>query len=213
MICKGGYYEFNGQKLQTSGVYRDTFTAVNGCDSIVILDLITLPEQDLQLAMTADAGFCVGDSVEFVGSGSKHYHWYVNGSSLGNGDTKLLRLHDKHNEIVIVATSENNCVDTLIKIVPADPCCDMFVPNVFSPNNDGVNDLFGPIPYGHISVFKMEIFNRWGQLVFASFDISKHWDGTYHSKPAQGEVYFYVITASCMGEEELIRKGDVTLIR
>jgi gliding motility-associated-like protein len=98
-------------------------------------------------------------------------------------------------------------------VVNATECCELFIPNAFSPNNDGTNDRFTVIPNGHLRRFSMQLFNRWGQLIFATNDKHASWDGTYLGAAADAGTYFYIITADCLIDKELMRKGDVLLIR
>lgn len=68
------------------------------------------------------------------------------------------------------------------------------VPNVFTPNGDGVNDEFRVL-YRSIREYHIEVYNRWGKLVYRSNDPSKGWDGTINNRPAAEGAYFYVIRA------------------
>jgi gliding motility-associated-like protein len=77
-------------------------------------------------------------------------------------------------------------------IVCKDNCPDYRLPNVFTPNNDGANDLFKPFPYRFVDRIEIQIFNRWGGLVFESTDPEIDWDGTNISGEDLGEgAYFY----------------------
>ncbi len=102
-----------------------------------------------------------------------------------------------------------------------EPICDandIFIPNTFSPNGDGKNDLFYPRGNTFTRVRSMQIFNRWGEMVFerTNFDlnqISTAWDGTYKGVPLNPDVFVYVIHAFCSNNEPLTYKGNVTLLR
>jgi gliding motility-associated-like protein len=86
-------------------------------------------------------------------------------------------------------------------------CDDFFIPNVFTPNNDGVNDYFGVIYDGNENI-KVEVYNRWGILLFQTDIKGFSWDGTVNGEPASAGVYFYVIE---IGDEKM--QGHLTLIR
>lgn len=88
----------------------------------------------------------------------------------------------------------------------------LWVPNAFTPNNDGYNNQFVIVP-GGIKEFEIEIFNRWGERVFASKNTAKSWDGTYKNQPCPDGVYMYKIRYT--GGDNLIKiqKGNITLIR
>lgn len=92
------------------------------------------------------------------------------------------------------------------------PC--LAIPNAFSPNGDGVNDAFAPILQCPFPAYYLQIFNRWGQLVFETEDAEKGWDGTFNGQPAPSEVYFYQLSyQEFSGEEIKRRQGDVALLR
>lgn len=93
-----------------------------------------------------------------------------------------------------------------------------FVPNTFSPNGDGQNDVFMPRGRSIDRVNRMQIFNRWGQLVYEKHnfmvnDASAGWNGTYKGKPANADVYIYVIEFVCDNASVVPYKGNVTLLR
>lgn len=93
-----------------------------------------------------------------------------------------------------------------------------FVPNTFSPNNDGVNDRFYPRGTGLTRVQSMRIFNRWGEMVFErknflANDASLGWDGTLKGKPGNMDTYVYIVEFVCDNSVIIPVKGNVTLIR
>lgn len=89
---------------------------------------------------------------------------------------------------------------------------DFFVPNTFTPNNDGKNDVL------YVRSIKTDelyfaVYNRWGELVFETTDDSKGWDGTYKGKDADVGVFGWYLKARCINGGETFSKGNVTLIR
>lgn len=94
--------------------------------------------------------------------------------------------------------------------------CKVFVPNAFSPNEDGRNDTFLPFPNCVVADFDMKVFNRWGKLVFESSTADKGWDGKVNGTLLQPDVFVYVIKftyAEDDQQKEEILSGDVTLLR
>ena len=89
------------------------------------------------------------------------------------------------------------------------------MPNAFSPNNDGMNDLLRPYFYCDIQQYELRVFNRFGELVFETAQPDAGWDGTYKGKPCELGVYFYHVKGKYgPGEHEIISyTGDITLIR
>jgi gliding motility-associated-like protein len=93
-----------------------------------------------------------------------------------------------------------------------------FVPNTFSPNGDGQNDVFLPRGRNIDRVNRMQVFNRWGELMyekrnFMVNDVSAGWNGTYKGKPATADVYIYVIEFVCENASVVPYRGNVTLLR
>ena len=94
----------------------------------------------------------------------------------------------------------------------------VFVPNSFTPNGDGQNDVFYPRGTGINSIKSFRIYNRWGELLFERDNImindeSNAWDGSYNGGTPRPDVYVYVIDAICETGEPVFLKGDVTIIR
>lgn len=90
--------------------------------------------------------------------------------------------------------------------------CQLYVPNAFSPNGDGHNDIFRALYGENITKFRMEIFNRWGQKVFESNDIKMGWDGTFQENRLTG-VYAWVIKYDSLIQNNQVMRGTVILLR
>lgn len=88
-----------------------------------------------------------------------------------------------------------------------------FIPTAFSPNNDGLNDIFKPKFAGPLSGFQLSIYNRWGQLIFSSKDPFSGWDGTLSGYKEPTGVYIWICSYSLNGQSTQTEKGTVTLIR
>lgn len=94
----------------------------------------------------------------------------------------------------------------------------VFIPNTFSPNGNGMNEVFYPRGTGLFSIRSLRIFNRWGEMVFenAHFkanDPASGWNGTFRGQKLNPDVFVYVFEIICDNNETLIYKGDITLIR
>lgn len=88
---------------------------------------------------------------------------------------------------------------------------DLYVPNTFTPNGDGKNDVF--LAYGTVSNFKIRIYNQWGQFVFESQAIAQGWDGTFKGKLQPNGVYVYYIDVTFNSGTSKMLKGTITLLR
>jgi gliding motility-associated-like protein len=116
-------------------------------------------------------------------------------------------------------TDSNSCNNTGTILVKAQ-CknANVFIPNTFSPNNDGSNDMFYPRGTGLDRAKVMRIFNRWGEVVYERYDFpvniaSYGWDGTMKGKKANNDVYVYQVEVYCMTGEVLTLRGNIALIR
>ncbi|MBK7122742.1 MAG: gliding motility-associated C-terminal domain-containing protein, partial [Chitinophagaceae bacterium] len=92
-----------------------------------------------------------------------------------------------------VTVLQNSCEATdSIRVSPGD--CDVYIPSAFTPNGDNVNETFGVIDNVAVQYFSMQIYNKWGQLIFISNDIAKKWDGTYKGKQVPNGAYIWMMT-------------------
>jgi gliding motility-associated-like protein len=103
---------------------------------------------------------------------------------------------------------------TVLQNINIECLCDFFVPNIFTPNGDGLNDVFLPVPTSEISSFLMNIFDRWGNLMFQTNTLIP-WDGTSKGNYAIAGVYSYIIYYSCTitPDKKQKKQGRITLMR
>lgn len=120
---------------------------------------------------------------------------------------------DSTHRVMAWARTPEGCLDTAFQWLYVRP--QYYIPSVFSPNGDGLNDGFGPVSWGpplRIRVF--EIYNRWGQRVFQySGSGNARWDGRYQGEPAPVGTYGYILDLETMEGIRYFHKGDITLIR
>jgi gliding motility-associated-like protein len=115
-----------------------------------------------------------------------------------------------------VVASKGPCTETITVQVDAYSAgclvADVFIPNTFTPNGDGSNDVLYARS-GKIDELYFAVYNRWGEMVFETKDKSKGWDGTYKGKALDVGVFGWYLKAKCVNGEETFLKGNVTLIR
>jgi gliding motility-associated-like protein len=91
--------------------------------------------------------------------------------------------------------------------------CEYYIPSAFTPNHDNVNDSFGVVNECHnISNYKLEIYNRLGELMFISVNPMEKWDGTCESVPSQMDSYIYILSYR-HNQQDYYKKGSCVLIR
>ncbi|MES2398325.1 MAG: gliding motility-associated C-terminal domain-containing protein [Bacteroidota bacterium] len=111
----------------------------------------------------------------------------------------------------VTATDTNGCISTdSVKVTVTEY---YFIPNVFSPNNDGLNDLFELKAEG-FKTYHAEIYNRWGEKMFETTDSKVHWNGRNISGNVSANgVYFYILYLSNYKDEPKTLKGFLTIVR
>ncbi len=116
-------------------------------------------------------------------------------------------------------TISNRCAEVAqsIQVTHEDCSCTPYVPNAFTPNNDGVNDFFQVYNTCPIENFELRIFDRWGNHIFQSTDPTAQWDGTYQGQALTPGVYVWQIryeSSNARGEVvSTVRTGDVTIMK
>jgi gliding motility-associated-like protein len=113
---------------------------------------------------------------------------------------------------VRVTDEFTGCFDSLRIIINVDASKKIYIPNAFTPNGDSRNDDWRIFTKG-IKFMNVEVFNRWGELVFQSSDLEKGWDGTYKGEPASPGIYPYQINVTYLDGELIESKGAINLIR
>ena len=103
------------------------------------------------------------------------------------------------------------CTDTISRtIVVEDPI--LFIPNVFSPNGDGVND-WAQTNFNQLETFYFSIYDRWGKVVFETRSKSEYWDGRVGNGLAPEGVYFFQLEGTDARGKDVQTKGNLTLLR
>lgn len=115
----------------------------------------------------------------------------------------------------VKVTDDQGCMATdTVAVTVIVPDCEegVFIPNAFSPNDDGHNDILF-VRSNVIVSMELQIFNRWGDLMFMSNNIGNGWNGRFNGKPLPPDVYGYRLTYLCVDGEEYRKEGNVSLIK
>ncbi len=206
-----------GSLESASGIYMDTLTNALGCDSIIAsVELIVNPVPVVSLGTdtTIDSGDNLSINVDNPNA-SETYSWTndlgenFSGSSIQANSTETA-------EYVLTVTNEFNCLtfDTILVIVnPIDETL-MQIPTAFSPNGDGINEVFRIANYDDFSTYILRVYNRWGELIYDNQGFNVGWDGSYQGKLQNIGAYTYYIEAQPLnGGSAMKISGNVTLIR
>jgi gliding motility-associated-like protein len=157
--------------------------------------------------------------IEATGSGVQTFSWSpAEGLSCLACSDPLASPHYT-TQYTVTVTSRYGCQDS--GKVTIHVLCDnsqVFVPNSFTPNGDGQNDVFYPRGVGLKEIASFRIYDRWGEMLFEKTHIQLNdeanaWDGTYKGNRPRPDVYVYVITGVCETGEQMVWKGDVTILK
>lgn len=157
-----------------------------------------------------------GKPVQFnyTGSGASKFLWRFepNPASSSNLDYPIYVFGKPGQYTVSLIVFKEICSDTAFQNLVVGGNDTLQVPNVFTPNGDSINDRF-EIILENISSYQIQIFNRWGELLFTSQEVNVHWDGKYKQRECPDGVYFYIIEARSNSGREYNLSGTVTLLR
>lgn len=198
-----------------------------GCtDTAYYSNLIEVyPNPTALFILNPENGTVIHNEITYtnMSSGAISYNWTFGETaspSLSNDTDPVVSYPSEESgvyETCLVAINEFGCTDTLCKNVSILDELLLFVPNSFSPDGDEFNNIFKAEGRGIDleSGFRMLIFNRWGEVIFESYDINIGWDGTFKSKPVQDGTYTWKITVHNSEIEAEIKEyiGHVTMIR
>jgi gliding motility-associated-like protein len=139
-------------------------------------------------------------------TGYSSYLW-SNGSTAGFIDVST------SGQYFVTVKDFNNCTGTDSITIQPSNCIPVNIPNSFTPNGDGRNDIFKPGFFLQLSSYSFVVFNRYGQKVFETREKEKGWDGTLKGKAQPSDSYVYTIRYTNIFGVENIETGSVLLIR
>lgn len=196
--------------------YTVTVATANGCLETTTVNLLLYPDPLAQFTYVA-APSCDGVLADFTDQSQNavSYAWtFGNGqSSIDQNPEQILFQFASQLQADLTVTSADGCTDSESaseNLLTFDDYFDFTVPNVFSPNGDGINDWWEvDLRLGLSSCTSFKIFNRWGQLMFESSGVDPTWNGrTYGGEKAELGIYFYIMEVN---EEQFT--GSFTLLR
>ena len=201
----------------SAGSFSVVATASNTCgvDTLIKPNLVHVFDMPVLIAY-GDTTINIGETATVYASGGITYNWSpnVNGNTIACVTCSNTVVQPTVTTQYIVTTSNSpycKAQDTVTVIVDIN-CGDFFIPNVFSPNDDGLNDVINV--HGRcISTFNLQIFNRWGEKVFETSTLENSWDGTFRGKKMDTGVFVYKADGVSIDGQSFKMKGNITLIR
>ena len=182
----------------------------NGTADTFLISLVDPPS----LILSNDTTVYAGQEVQLSVSGANFYTWQPAGSLNCANCSDPLFTADTTTLFVVTGTASTNCEATDSLLITVLPELKFDLPNAFTPNGDGSNDVFLPVFKGEVfEQFHLKIYSRWGKLVYESRLPTQGWNGTVDGVPLPSDVYVYVFgyrfTDGRSGQES----GDVSLLR
>ena len=201
------------------GTYSVQVIATNntGCADTAYAEVnaYSIPSADFSL-WYGDKPYYAGLSmltIENQSAGASVYSWDFGDNSFSSLFEPKHDYTEPGNYIISLSVSNQwGCRDSNAREIIVKLPEEIFIPNAFSPNNDHVNDYFS-VSNNNITQLTIAIFNRWGERLYASNDLSFKWNGTFHNKPVEEGVYVYRIEAKGYHGKNFYLNGTVTLIR
>jgi gliding motility-associated-like protein len=214
--------------LEAPGTYSLkilTKSKSNGCLGIYSLPypLVVHPNPNSQVAWSPESP-TITDEITFDPADkyqASDYTWFFKGNSNVEFDTTNLKYPKVFYKtsgkypIVLISKTDMGCTNTLVKYIDIRDDYNIFIPNTFTPNGDGINDIFQVKATGVSLIgFNIDILNRWGISVYNSKDITVGWDGNFNGKKAEDGNYVYkikIVGNNGEGRKEMI--GTFTLAK
>ena len=182
--------------------YIVVVTDANGCMRMETIHIVLKPTPQVSLEVTPPDRAYFGQTITFTALPGNYdnYEFFVDGIPVQNGTSNIFRSSElKDGQVVYVVASLDGCTGQsepyTVKISG--------LPNAFTPDNDGINDIFG-------KDHKLIIFNRWGQAVFEG---TEGWDGTHNGRNVSPGTYYYILEIFDHNNQKTVIKGSVTVIR
>ena len=122
-------------------------------------------------------------------------------------------IYDPNVDSYRVIAISNDSLESRSNTISVEKPYALYAPTAFSPDGDGINDYFNIVGQG-LTDYIIEIYNRWGQMVFKSTTLDNQWDGKFQQKNSPPGTYVYKIKTTDFGTElKLIKSGTVSLVR
>ncbi|HTF03604.1 MAG TPA: PKD domain-containing protein, partial [Bacteroidia bacterium] len=210
--CDSGFYAF-----VTGFRNYDAYSYFLGYDGVRTSD-------SLFLQITSDS-LCMNKTIHFSGtsaSGSASWIWDFgdgNSSSLQNPDHVYTSAGTYH--VTLAAIDGSGCPYSTEQTIVIEDCtpppapepeCEIFVPNAFSPNGDGQNDVLC-VRGWCIESMDFSIYDRWGTRVFTTTTLAECWNGTYQGIALEAAVFVYSLNVTLVSGEVIVKSGNISLIR
>jgi gliding motility-associated-like protein len=198
-----------------AGTYAIIYTISGTCGAAdtVNISVVASPNATLTASDESCIGMADGTAAISASGGTSPYTYLWQNSQTSASISGLAP-----GSYSVILSDANGCfiVDTATILASTEPCevivPVIYVPNVFSPNGDGINDVLFVHGQG-VATLEFKIFDRWGEVVFQTTDLNTGWDGTFRGKTMNNAVFVYLLDASFVNGETVSRTGNVSIVK
>ncbi|MEZ4737973.1 MAG: gliding motility-associated C-terminal domain-containing protein [Flavobacteriales bacterium] len=217
-------YTLDGQALldptaiHDPGIYVVSVTDAIGCSdeaSATVVNIDCLCEADFEREVT-----CMQEPSQFTllaDSTIVGARWYFGGAATGSDRIDPMVRFNRGGEVLVTLEATLSCgvvlVERTIDVQDCSDVCSVWIPSSFTPDNDGINDKWYWVSECKAEDFVMQVFDRWGELIYTSKDPFGSWDGTANGATAPTGVYVYNTSYRLPYQERKEAKGAITLVR
>jgi len=219
LVNTGDSYTFLAEVTTNLTVVASNEFECTQQDDITII--VSLFDPSISIVAERDS-ILLGENVRLEATEGDGYTYQWTGPFLSQTDVFDPLVSPVENaEYMVVVTDEFGCSETAIYFITVlNPDCnetDVFLPNAFSPNGDGINDILY-VRSNFVDDLDLLIFNRWGEQVFEvsnvpADDPTLGWNGVFKGEELRPDVYGYYLRATCINGKEFITKGNITLLK
>lgn len=198
-------------RIQETTTFVLTVTdRVSGCKGSDTVTVTRYPVPVLSVSPSSATIHARG-TVQLQASGAEYYEWSPYAGLSHPAIANPVASPQGPVKYTVVGYNSFSCSDTAEVYIEVNET--LALPNAFTPNGDGKNDFFAVKNMGYQGVHSFRVFDRWGRMIYETWDAAQGWDGTIKGVPAAQGVYFYEIRLSLRAGTEKVFKGDVFLMR
>jgi gliding motility-associated-like protein len=220
-ICEGGTVTIFGQPVSQAGDYSQTFTGSNGCDSTHTVTLVFV--NNVSVSFPEDLSIRLGESVVLKPFATPPFGLtfaWMDDPTLSCVDCPKPTASPLTTTTYTVTVSDAGGCTASASVVVEVGKGKVYIPNSFSPNDDGINDVFMVFSDGRSvkEIHSFLVFSRWGESMFEVYHsqpdaIQYGWDGTHRGEKLDVSVFVYLADIEFKDGTRKLYKGDVTLVR
>ncbi len=234
-VCQGSNININASGAMyyvwTDGVNTYTTSSINvpanssitftltgstgACNSTTIIGISVSPSINVAITASPSNSISIGESVQLNATGGTNYTWTpITGLDNPMSPNPTASPVQTTTYCVTGYNSNGVCSDTACRIIYVDNRCpEIFVPNVFSPNKDNLNDVLHVKGLKCVKEFTFVIYDRWGEKVFETSDRNAGWDGTYNGKDMSGATFVWYLKGITYFDEPIDKRGNITIVK